>query len=268
MESFDQSPPGLPKNLGPLVGAIDQGMRTFEIKKNGYANELTYVLYQIHSGTSSTRFLVFRAQTGELVTYHSMPVNTYSPENSWAESDPLELLNTSIECINVTINNLKQLDIDPADVCCVGLTNQRETIVTWSKSTGKCFYNAILWHDTRTSFIVKNLKKKLGHKKVVHRTGLPISTYFSATKIKWLIDNVPEVKSALDMEDLMIGTVDTWLLWNLTGGTNGGIYVTDVTNARNFIVTTFGLHTKIHGKNRLLVRKSSFAQNLENLLFQ
>ena len=132
---------------------------------------------------------------------------------------------------DATINNLRSLDIDPADVVSIGITNQRETLISWSKSTGKPFHNAILWHDTRTSAIVSRLKKKTGRTSVIHSTGLPLSTYFTSTKIKWLFDNVPTVSQALEQNDLMIGTVDTWLLWNLTGGPNGGIYVTDVTNA-------------------------------------
>jgi glycerol kinase len=96
---YDQSPPGMPKDLGPLIGALDQG-------------------------TSSTRFLVFVASTGELVTFQALPVATFSSQNGWAESDPLELLSTSLQCIDTTIANLKQLDIDPADIVTLGLTNQ------------------------------------------------------------------------------------------------------------------------------------------------
>lgn len=203
---FDLSPPGMPKDLGPLIGALDQG-------------------------TSCTRFLVFVASSGELVTYQDLPIVTICPERSWAEVDPLQLLSTSIDCINLTVNNLKQLDIDPEDIVSIGLTNQRETVVAWSRSTGKPFHNAILWHDSRTSDMVSRFKKKVGRERVEYMTGLPMSTYFSATKILWLMENVPSVRQAIKEEDLLIGTVDTWLMWNLTGGIDGGVYITDVTNA-------------------------------------
>ena len=181
----DQSPPGITKNLGPLVSAIDQG-------------------------TVCTRFLVFVANSGELVTYQDLPVSNTSPQSSWAETDPLELLSTVKQCIDVTIENLVQLDIDPADIMTIGLANQRETIVPWSKQTGQPLYNAILWHDCRTAGSVEYFKKKIGREKVERMTGLPLSTYFSAAKIHWLFKNEPKVRKAFESDDLMIGTVDTW----------------------------------------------------------
>lgn len=105
---------------------------------------------------------------------------------------------------------------------------QRETVVAWSKSTGEPFYNAILWHDSRTADEVALLQNKVGRERVEFSTGLPMSTYFSATKMKWLIDNVPSVKQAIEDDDLLIGTIDTWLIWKLTKGT---VYITDATNA-------------------------------------
>lgn len=105
---------------------------------------------------------------------------------------------------------------------------QRETVVAWSKTTGDPFYNAILWHDSRTADEVALLQNKIGCQRVEYSTGLPMSTYFSATKMKWLIENVPSVKQALKDDDLLIGTIDTWLIWKLTNGT---VYITDPTNA-------------------------------------
>jgi len=134
---FDLSPPGMPKDLGPLIGALDQG-------------------------TSCTRFLVFVALSGELVTYQDIPINTISPQSSWSEADPFQLLNTSIDCINLTVDNLKQLDIESEGVVSIGLTNQRETVIAWNRKTGLPFYNAILWNDSRTSEMVSQFKKKVG----------------------------------------------------------------------------------------------------------
>ena len=122
-------------------------------------------------------------------------------------------------------------DIDPADIQTIGLANQRETVVTWSRKTGEPLHNAILWHDVRTAADVEYFKKKIGREKVEWMTGLPLSTYFSASKMHWLFKNESKVRAAFEQDDLMIGTVDTWLLWNLTGGVAKGVYLTDVTNA-------------------------------------
>lgn len=170
--------------------------------------------------------MVFVASTGELVTYQDLPVSTLSPNSSWAEADPIELLTSVKKCIDITVDNLIQLDIDPADIVTIGLANQRETIVAWSKSTGQPLHNAILWHDVRTAGSLEYFKKKAGRERVERITGLPLSTYFSAIKIHWLLQNVKSVKKAFEKDDLLIGTVDTWLIWNLTG-----TYVTDATNA-------------------------------------
>ena len=123
------TPPGQPKDLGPLLGAIDQG-------------------------TSSTRFFVFSANTAELVTFHQVPTSTLSPRQGWLEQDPTELLATVKKCIEVTVANLVQLEVDPVDIVAVGITNQRETTVVWDKVTGRPLSNAILWSDTRTQPIV------------------------------------------------------------------------------------------------------------------
>jgi len=193
---------------GPLIGAIDQG-------------------------TSSSRFLVFSAQTAELITYHQVEVKQITPAEGWVESDPFELLRTVEECIDKTIGNLNSLDIDLSDIKAVGVCNQRETTIVWDKITGKPLYNAIIWLDARTKKTVESILAKVqGNKDVLKKhCGLPISTYFSALKLKWLIDNVIEVRQAIEDDRCLFGTVDTWLIWNLTGGVNGGLHLTDVTNA-------------------------------------
>ncbi|XP_045132251.1 glycerol kinase-like [Portunus trituberculatus] len=195
--------------LGPLVGAVDQG-------------------------TSSTRFLVFSATTGEVLTYHQVEVAQHYPKEGWVEQDSNELLKSVHTCILKAVENLKSLEIDPGDIKAVGITNQRETTIVWDKTTGLPLCNAIVWLDARTASTLEAiLKETPGQNKdyVKDLCGLPISTYFSALKLRWLLDNVPEVQEAAAKGNLLFGTVDSWLLWNLTGGLDGGLHVTDVTNA-------------------------------------
>ncbi|XP_040577365.1 glycerol kinase [Lepeophtheirus salmonis] len=196
------------RNLGPLIGAIDQG-------------------------TSSSRFMVFSAHTAELVTYHQIPVlpDSDCTHKGWIQCDPMRLLSTVEECIERTIDNMEKLDLDPWDIVAIGITNQRESVILWDKNTGKPFYPAILWCDARTEDTT--LKKLMSetpywrHEYVRYNSGLPIHSYFSAIKVKWLMENVPEVRDAIKEKRVLFGTVDTWLLWNLAER----IHVTDVTNA-------------------------------------
>lgn len=194
---------------GPLVGAVDQG-------------------------TSSTRFLVFASKTAELLTYYQTETRQIYPKEGWVEQSPIEILNSVKLCIEKAVQNLRDLDIDPADIKAIGVTNQRETTILWDRLTGKPLFNAIIWLDSRTTLTVEHLIARApGQDKEFFKPkcGLPISTYFSAVKIRWLLDNVPEVAIAVEEGRCMFGTVDSWLLWNLTGGPDGGIHVTDVTNA-------------------------------------
>ncbi|KZC05532.1 PREDICTED: glycerol kinase-like [Dufourea novaeangliae] len=194
---------------GPLVGAIDEG-------------------------TSSARFLVFAANTAEVLTYHQVSISQSHPKEGWVEQDPMEILRAVRECLHQTIFNLKQLTIDPSDIVAIGVTNQRETTVVWDSVTGEPLYNAIVWMDMRTTSVVDDILKKIRNQNKNYLKplcGLPISPYFSALKLKWLLQNVPSVREALDTERCMCGTIDSWLIWNLTGGTNFGVHATDVTNA-------------------------------------
>ncbi|KAK9701777.1 FGGY family of carbohydrate kinase [Popillia japonica] len=203
--------------FGPLVGSIDEG-------------------------TSSTRFLVFAAKTAEVLTYHQVSIPHITPREGWVEQDPEILvlkkdpeviLHSVIETINVTCDNLIKLDISPEDIVATGITNQRETTVVWDSVTGKPLHNALVWLDMRTAStvdrILQNGKRNKNFLKNV--CGLPVSTYFSALKIRWLIDNIEGVRRAIEEDRCLFGTVDTWLIWNLTGGVNGGLHLTDVTNA-------------------------------------
>ncbi|KAI8435000.1 hypothetical protein MSG28_003438 [Choristoneura fumiferana] len=195
--------------FGPLIGAIDEG-------------------------TSNVKFLVFAANTSEVLTYHQTSLRRFSPQEGWVEQDALEILNAVLECIEVTADNLRKLDINPEDIVGVGITNQRETTIVWNSATGQPLYSAIVWLDVRTSKIVDDLLKNKGAQSinaVTQTSGLPLSTYFSSVKLKWLLQNVTSIKDAVAAGECMAGTVDSWLIWNLTGGPRGGVHATDVTNA-------------------------------------
>ncbi|XP_061483346.1 glycerol kinase isoform X4 [Rhineura floridana] len=225
--------------MGPLVGAIDQG-------------------------TSSTRFLVFNASTAELLSHHQVEIQQKFPKEGWVEQDPKEILRSVYECVERTCEKLKQLNVDIANIKAVGVSNQRETTVVWDKLTGEPLYNAIVWLDLRTQSTVERLLKKIpGQNKSFFKTktGLPLSTYFSAVKLCWLLDNVKEVREAVQEQRALFGTIDSWLIWlntvpsavpmgtttssdtilSLTGGKNGGIHCTDVTNASRTML--FNIHS-------------------------
>uniref|UniRef100_A0A672V3Y8 glycerol kinase n=1 Tax=Strigops habroptila TaxID=2489341 RepID=A0A672V3Y8_STRHB len=205
--------------LGPLVGSIDQG-------------------------TSSTRFLVFNAKTSELLSHHQVEIMQKFPKEGWVEQDPKEILSSVHECVEKTCEKLQQLNIDITNIKAIGVSNQRETTVVWDKTTGEPLYNAIVWLDLRTQATVERLLKKIPGKNksfFKFRTGLPLSTYFSAVKLRWLLDNVEEIKQAVGDGRAMFGTIDSWLIWSLTGGKNGGVHCTDVTNASRTML--FNIHS-------------------------
>uniref|UniRef100_A0A8C5CLN3 glycerol kinase n=1 Tax=Gadus morhua TaxID=8049 RepID=A0A8C5CLN3_GADMO len=203
--------------LGPLVAAIDQG-------------------------TSSTRFLVFNSKTAELLSHHQVEIKQSFPKEGWVEEDPKEILQSVYECMDRTCEKLTQLNIDISNIKAIGVTNQRETTIVWDKETGEPLYNAIVWLDLRTQSTVERLISKTpGRNKNHLKTGLPISTYFSAVKLKWLMDNVEEVHRAVVSKRAMFGTVDSWIIWCLTGGRSGGVHCTDVTNASRTML--FNIHT-------------------------
>ncbi|XP_043484071.1 glycerol kinase-like isoform X1 [Leptopilina heterotoma] len=193
---------------GPLIGAIDEG-------------------------TNSVRFLVFAANTAEVLTYHQVSISKSYPKEGWVEQNPMEILGAVVECLNKTVDNLHQLSIDSADIIAIGIANQRETTIVWDSITGQPLHNAIVWMDMRTTNIVdeilKGVRNNINYLKPL--CGLPISPYFSALKLKWLLDNDASVQLAVKEKRCMFGTVDSWLIWNLTGGINGGAHSTDVTNA-------------------------------------
>ncbi|XWS16495.1 hypothetical protein CRYUN_Cryun34aG0093200 [Craigia yunnanensis] len=187
----------------------------------------------IDQGTTSTRFIIYDKSASPIGS-HQVEFTQFYPEAGWVEHDPMEILDSVRLCIAKAVDKATAdgYNVDRG-LKAIGLTNQRETTLLWSKSTGCPLYNAIVWMDARTSSVCRKLEKELpgGRTHFVESCGLPISTYFSAVKLLWLMENVDAVKAAIKKGDALFGTIDTWLIWNLTGGINGGLHVTDVSNA-------------------------------------
>ncbi|KNC99544.1 glycerol kinase [Spizellomyces punctatus DAOM BR117] len=187
----------------------------------------------IDQGTSSSRFMVFN-EKGAIVTMHQMEFEQIYPKAGWCEHDPDVIMGSVNECIAKVADKLEAMGHSVTDIKAVGITNQRETTVVWDKTTGKPLHHAVVWLDGRTKDTVAQLVEKSSSKTTSHwhdRCGLPFSTYFSGVKLRWLLDNVEEVRKAHQEGRLAFGTVDSWLIYNLTGGINGGKHVSDVTNA-------------------------------------
>ncbi|UIN29749.1 glycerol kinase GlpK [Microbacterium binotii] len=184
-----------------------------------------YVL-AIDQGTTSTRAMIFDRK-GSVISVGQKEHEQIFPKAGWVEHDPAEIWRNTQEVIGLA---LSRADITRHDIAAIGITNQRETAVVWDKNTGKPVYNAIVWQDTRTQSIVDRLADgdTDRYKDIV---GLPLATYFSGTKIVWILENVEGAREKAEAGDLIFGTTDTWVLWNLTGGTEGGVHATDVTNA-------------------------------------
>jgi glycerol kinase len=181
----------------------------------------------IDQGTTSTRAIVFDKK-GSIVQSGQLEHRQILPRAGWVEHDPLEIWNNTREVIGQA---LSRADITRHDIAAVGITNQRETAVVWDRTTGKPVYNAIVWQDTRTQSIVDELAAEGGRDRFKDIVGLPLATYFSGTKIKWILDNVDGAREKAEAGELLFGNTDAWVLWNLTGGVDGGVHVTDVTNA-------------------------------------
>jgi glycerol kinase len=185
-----------------------------------------YVL-AIDQGTTSTRAMVFD-HSGKVVSSGQIEHEQIFPRAGWVEHDPEEIWRNTREVIGQA---LSRADITRHDIAAVGITNQRETTVVWERATGKPVYNAIVWQDTRTQSIVDRFAADGGVDRFKQKVGLPLSTYFAGTKIVWILENVEGAREKADAGELMFGTTDSWVLWNLTGGVDGGVHVTDVTNA-------------------------------------
>jgi glycerol kinase len=179
----------------------------------------------IDQGTTSTRFMVFD-HGGQVVSVDQKEHEQIYPKPGWVEHDALEIWERTQEMVKAGLGKIQL-----SDLAAVGVTNQRETTVVWDRSTGQPVHNAIVWQDTRTDKICNDLSADGGQDRFRAKTGLPIATYFSGPKIKWILDNVDGVRAKAESGDVVFGNIDTWVIWQLTGGSDGGVHVTDVTNA-------------------------------------
>ncbi|KAJ3211670.1 hypothetical protein HK099_007950 [Clydaea vesicula] len=187
----------------------------------------------IDQGTTSSRFIIFDKH-GQVVALHQIEIQQITPKEGWTEHNPEEIYETTLTSIKGATDKFVALGYKISDIKSVGITNQRETTVVWGKSTGKSLHNAVVWLDTRTKSTVEKLVSKTKSKKTnefVSIVGLPLSTYFSGVKLNWLLEHVPAVSEAKSNNNLLFGTIDSWLIYKLTGGLNGGKHLTDVTNA-------------------------------------
>ncbi|BES88436.1 FGGY family of carbohydrate kinases, C-terminal domain [Nesidiocoris tenuis] len=214
-----QPPPGSP------------GDRSASAVKKNSATKLVGV---IDAGSKTIRFAVLSPETKEEVFTHQTDIDDRSPQEGWFEQDPLAILSHIKSCMRSVISKMNIAGRSISDIAAVGITNQRETTIVWDKFTGEPLYNAILWYDIRNDTTMDRILAQLPNQDKEHLVpvcGLPVSTYFSALKLIWLIENVPAVRKAIVDERCLFGTVDSWVLWNITGGPNGGLHLTDVTNA-------------------------------------
>jgi glycerol kinase len=184
-------------------------------------------LAAIDQGTTSTRFIIFD-RSGSIVASEQREHQQIYPKPGWVEHDAEEIWRRTQEVI---AGALQQRGLQPSDIAALGITNQRETTMVWDRKTGKPIYNAIVWQDTRVADAVAELARAGGQDRFRRQTGLPLSTYFSGLKISWLLENVSGAREKADAGDVLFGNIDTFLLWQLTGGPNGGLHITDVTNA-------------------------------------
>jgi glycerol kinase len=194
--------PTSPQGHGPYIAAIDQG-------------------------TTSSRCIVFDVD-GRIVAIDQKEHEQILPKPGWVEHDPLEIWANVQQVVDGAV---AKAGITAADVKAIGITNQRETTMMWDRATGLPVHNAIVWQDTRTDALCRGFARDAGQDRWRKETGLPLATYFAGPKARWLLDNVEGLRERAERGDVLFGTMDSWVIWNLTGGTNGGAHVTDVTNA-------------------------------------
>ena len=181
----------------------------------------------IDQGTTSTRFMVFD-HSGKVVSVAQKEHEQIYPKPGWVEHDANEIWERTQEVVDEAV---KEAGASADDIAGVGITNQRETAVVWDRNTGEPLMNAIVWQDTRTDKIVDELSRDGGQARFQSQVGLPLATYFSGPKVRWMLENVDGAREKAESGDLVFGNIDTWVIWNLTGGTDGGLHMTDVTNA-------------------------------------
>lgn len=189
-------------------------------------SETKYIM-AIDQGTTSSRAIIFD-HSGQIVATGQKEHEQIFPRAGWVEHDGKEIWERIREVVAMA---LSKASLNHHDIAAVGITNQRETTIVWDKNTGEPVYNAIVWQDTRTGKIVEELGGAEGQDKYKAKVGLPLATYFSGPKVKWILDNVEGARAKAEAGDLLMGNMDTWVIWNMSGGVNGGVHVTDVTNA-------------------------------------
>ncbi|KAF7544462.1 hypothetical protein G7046_g9781 [Stylonectria norvegica] len=228
---------------GASVGSLEEHLPKGIVETEEEQHKHWFV-GSIDQGTTSTRFLIFDGH-GDPVVSHQIEFENLYPQSGWHEHDPLELLSSVETCIEKATEKFLEKGHSVAEIRSVGITNQRETTVLWDKNTGEPLYNAVVWPDTRTTSLVRELKGRPGADKLLNLCGLPLSTYPSSVKLLWVIQNVDSVKKAYEEGRLAFGTVDSWLIYRLNGGQDrqGGppIHVTDATNASRTMF--MNLHT-------------------------
>lgn len=191
----------------------------------------------IDQGTTSTRFIVFD-RSGRIVSVAQKEHEQIYPRPGWVEHDPLEIWRRTQDVITEA---MQQRALRASDLAAIGITNQRETTVVWDRKTGVPVHNALVWQDTRVASYVEELERAGKAEHVRAKTGLPLATYFSGLKIRWILDNVPGLRERAESGEVLFGNIDSWVLWNLTGGPRGGLHTTDCTNASR--TQLMNLHT-------------------------
>ncbi|MFC7217902.1 glycerol kinase GlpK [Streptomyces polyrhachis] len=191
----------------------------------------------IDQGTTSSRCIVFD-KDGRIVSVDQKEHEQIFPRPGWVEHDASEIWTNVQEVVDGAV---AKAGITAADVKAIGITNQRETTVLWDKNTGEPVHNALVWQDTRTAELCRELGRNVGQDRFRRETGLPLASYFAGPKVRWLLDNVEGLRERAEAGDILFGTMDSWVIWNLTGGTDGGVHVTDVTNASRTML--MNLHT-------------------------
>src|SRR5215470_5186159 len=181
----------------------------------------------LDQGTTSSRAMVFNHE-GRVEAVSQKEHEQIYPKPGWVEHDPKEIW---ARCSEVIDEALEQAGGNAGDIAALGITNQRETTVVWDRNTGEPVMNALVWQDTRTDQLVDKLSADGGQDRFRSQVGLPLATYFSGPKVSWILDNVEGARDRAEAGDLIFGNIDTWCIWNLTGGTNGGLHITDVSNA-------------------------------------
>ncbi len=181
----------------------------------------------IDQGTTSSRFIIFN-KGGDIISVGQKEHKQIYPQAGWVEHDPAEIWKNTQEVIGLALG---KANLSAKDIAAVGITNQRETTVAWNKHTGKAYYNALVWQDTRVGNELTELAKDGGMDRFRAKTGLPLATYFSGLKLRWLLNNIEGLRQDAEKGDALFGNMDTFIAWHLTGGPEGGIHITDVTNA-------------------------------------